>query len=181
MNKIKFYVAAVLVLGVFLFSTVYAQNNSNSFSPDMLAKYKKLLNNAKKGIKKIRALEEDARRRNDKVVVNCVHPKLITAQRLLNIAEKSYVKLSKIKKDTKNSLEMLNREAKKIKLSSDRIEELVKDAGSCLSISSGEVLSKTEIIEGKEEIQEEKTETPVETTPIEDNKGEDVPEPSQSQ
>ena len=78
-------------------------------------------------------------------------------------------------------MDLLTREGKKIKLSSDRIEELVKDAGSCLSISSGEVLSKTEIIEGKEEIQEEKSEKPIETTPIEDNKGEDVPKPSGSE
>jgi len=118
------------------------------------ARYSSMIDVAKKNVAKIALLKSDAKKRNDKVVVNCIKPKLNTAKRLLSIANGSYSKLVSIKNKRGSSISALNNLAKKIKMSCDRIAELLKDAQSCLSISSGEVMTKTEIIEGKEKIEQ---------------------------
>ena len=161
MNKLK-----ILLIITVLFTTQFVFGKSIN-NPNLLAQYKEMINSASQNLQKISALKGDAQNRNDKVVVNCIKPKLITAKRLFEIAKKSYGKLSVLKKGNKSSLESSNNQARKIKMSCDRIAELLKDAQSCLSISSGEVLSKTEIIEGEDKIKEEKVEE--DTTPIEDD------------
>ena len=176
-SKIKF----ILIISIFLFSQYSFAGSMKNIkdNPNLLSRYKGMISKSGQNLDKIAALESDARRRNDQVVVNCIKPKLITAKRLYDIAKKSYNKLSSVKKGSKIPMQYLNNEAKKIKMSSDRIDELLKDAQSCLSISSGKTLTKTEIIEGKEEIEVTKAEP---TTPpaVDVGNAEDTPKPSTS-
>ena len=171
----------ILIVSIFLVSQYAFAGSMRNIkdNPGLLSQYKSMINKSKQSLDKISSLESDARRRNDQVVVNCIKPKLITAKRLYDISIKSYKKLSSLKKNKNVSMESLNNQARKIKMSSDRIDELLKDAQSCLSISSGETLTKTEIIEGKEEIEVKKQE-PITQPPVDVGNAEDTPKPSTS-
>jgi len=92
MNKLK-----ILLIITVLFTTQFVFGKSIN-NPNLLAQYKEMINSASQNLQKISALKGDAQKRNDKVVVNCIKPKLITAKRLFEIVKKSYGKLSVLKK-----------------------------------------------------------------------------------
>ncbi len=140
------------LVGLLIFSSFLLAQEQVLPKPQILAQYKSLISNAQGQINKMKSMEDEARQRNDMVVVNCIHPKYVTAKRLLDIANKSFNKLQSLKmKGGQNvPLEVINGITRKIKLSSDRIADLFSEAQKCLSVSSGKVVSKVKVIEGGE-------------------------------
>ncbi len=120
--------------------------------PELLAKYKTLLGTASDQISKMKKMEDDAREQNDMVVVNCIHPKYVTARRLLEIAKKSYDRLQTLgaRGGEGVSVEVINSITRKIKLACDRIADLYRAAQSCLSISAAKAITKVKILQGQE-------------------------------
>ena len=147
--KVK-WISGLLVSFVFV-SFLWGQQTQLP-KPNLLSRYNTMLSNAYTQIVKMKSLEDEARQRNDLVVVNCIHPKYITAKRLYEIGLKSFNRLKSLKLKGGENLpvELVNSIARKIKLSCDRIADLFKEAQQCLSISSGKVVTNVKVIQGKE-------------------------------
>ncbi len=165
--RVKKIIIVILVIGG-LVSAVGVALGQVLPKPQLLAKYKQMLNNAQDQIGKMKKMEDEARQRNDLVVVNCIHPKYITARRLFDIGSKSFGRLQslKLKGGEGVPMELVNSVARKIKLSCDRISDLYKEAQQCLSISSGKVVTKVKVLEGKELLPSEEKQIKVVTPPV---------------
>ncbi len=160
-------ITSISILVAFILMGVFVIKAEALPQPGLLAKYKSMLNSAKGQIAKMKKMENEARQRNDLVVVNCIHPKYVTAKRLYDIANKSFQRLQSLKMKGGEGvpMELVNSVARKIKLSCDRISDLFKEAQQCLSISAGKVVTKVKVLEGKDLLPSEQTQIEVVTPP----------------